>query len=79
MYFLTVERNKLVVKYPADSGGEITRVVHSTTDWIDFCRSRKDVDDKAGRKFLICASSTVHFPEDYTSNKDTIALCRAMD
>ena len=73
-FFLTIEHGRVVVKYDGTSGGEVTRVVHSTADFANFIQSKAREAGCSWADLSIMGSSSIDFPEEYTDNADTIAL-----
>jgi len=73
-FFLTIENEKLVVKFDGSNNGETTRVIDSVTDYNDFFRSKADEAGLHVGQLQIMASSSVDFPDEYTKDADVIEL-----
>ena len=73
--FLTVEGNDVIAKYNPTPSVELTHIICnlSTLDGlIEYCATNWGIgfDD-----VIVLCSSSLDFPTDYTSDRDTIALC----
>jgi hypothetical protein len=71
MYFLPVENDHVVVKCYAP------RVITSVSDFDEFLSLEAARLGVSPEDLKVFASSTMDFPEEYTSNSETIALARA--
>jgi len=76
-YFLTVEGERLVVKYgPKDN--EVTRPIRDAQDYGDFFTAQAETLGVDILELTIMASSTVDFPAEYTDREDVILLCNLL-
>jgi len=75
-FFLTIEYDRLVVKYDGTDGGKITRPIRDIEDYRQFFISKAN---EAGVKLddldVMCSSS-VDFVEEHTKNQEVIKLAR---
>lgn len=69
MIFLTIENDCVVAKFP-DHDDRGMRVIRNAGDYNALLRLKP--------KMPLYASSSLDFPEEYTSNAETIALAKAI-
>jgi len=77
-FFLTIENGKLVVKYDGTHGGRITRVIRGPQDYNDFFVSKAHEAGVEMAALNIMGSSSLDFPDEYTKDKDVLALIEAI-
>lgn len=76
-FFLTASNGYLEVVY-GPIGNKTTRKINDADDYNSFFAGK--IAEAGGDKdeLTVMCSSSVDFPEDYTSDADVIALCHAI-
>jgi len=72
-FFLTIENDAVVVKTDY-----VAQAVASEAELAAFIASSAKAAGVANEDLSVLASSSLDFPEEFTSNKATIALAKAL-
>lgn len=77
-FYLTIEHDKVWVKFKGTRGGDISRPVKSVDDLKQFLISKADEANVSIGELRVMASSTLDFPDDFTHDGATITLAREL-
>ena len=77
-FFLTLEHNRLWVKYHGIHGGERSRTVSSLDDLDAFLISKASEAGVRVDDLKIFCSSTLDFPDEFTDNPAIVDMARAL-
>jgi hypothetical protein len=73
-YFLAIKNNRVEIsRY-----GVSTRIVKSVADYNEYIAGEAKRSGCKAEDVPVFASSSMDLPEEFTSNKDTIALAKAL-
>lgn len=75
MYFLEIKDDRITI---GRSGDAFPYTVKSVADFRDYLTHEGNRIGVKPEAVLVCASSTLDFPEEFTSNPETIKLARAL-
>jgi len=85
-FFLTLDGDRMAVKYDGTNGGDVTRYISSQQDWVNFFNGKMGElmahhgcsRDVALMSTVVQCSSSLDFPWDETPNEDTWRLAFAL-
>lgn len=77
-FYLTINSDKVVVEFDGTKGGRISRPVLSAADFDAFLTSKANEAGVTVDDLSVMISSTLHFPDEWTKNPETIALAREL-
>ena len=77
-FFITIEFDRVVVKFDGTHGGLHTRVVTSVRDLRDFLLSKADEAKVKIDDLIVTSSSTLDFPHEFTKIAETAALAHEL-
>jgi hypothetical protein len=73
-FLLSIERNRVMVRYDGTSGGKITRPIKDENDYYQFLYSKADEANVQLEELRVLCSSSLDFPEEHTRNEATLKL-----
>lgn len=77
-FYMTIEKNNVVVKYDSSSKKKITKQLRNFTDYLNFFNNILMKRAVKAEDLTIMCSSSLDFPHEYTKKKSVIALANRL-
>lgn len=77
-FYMTIEKNNVVVKYDSSSKKKNTKQLKNFEDYVEFFKNILVKRGIGANDLTIMCSSSLDFPHEYTKKKSVIALANRL-